>query len=47
MSTDNANLRLPGYSSRWIVRQGQVKVGIRGDFSFATFLCMAGKEQVS
>ena len=47
LSTDGANLNLPGPSSRWHVRKGQVKVVIRGDFSFATFLCMAGKEKLS
>jgi len=46
MSTDGANHQLPSPSSRWDVRQRQLRVGIRGDFSFATFLCMAGKEKL-
>ena len=37
MSTDGANRSLHGHCSRWTVRKGQVRVGIRGDFSFAIF----------
>ena len=36
-STDGANLSLPGLSGRRLVRKRQVRVGIRGDLSFATF----------
>jgi len=37
MSTDGANYQLTGLSSGRLVRESQLRVGIRGDFSFATF----------
>jgi hypothetical protein len=39
------NSNLLGISERWLVGKEQVQVGIRGDFSFVSFLCVGDKEK--